>query len=154
MRVIKFLRQLLRAGLQHGSTTSQPQLGAASQHVGAGAAQHVGAGAGAAQHVGAGAGAAQHGAGASQHVGAGSQQEFFGLLHRPASIPFSFEPNFGLQTGAASQQVSTGASQHTGAGSQQESFLQNKPALALDEKLAQATTVKVTMNRRISLTPK
>jgi hypothetical protein len=75
-----------------------------------------------------------------------------------ASMPLSFEPkcNFGRQTGAASQHVASGAgaSQHTGAGSQQASFLWNKPALALDETAAQATTVKVTMNRRISLTPK
>jgi len=71
-------------------------------------------------------------------------------------MPLSFEPNcnLGRQTGASSQHVGAGASQHTGAGSQQESFLQNKPALALDEMAAQATTVKVTINRRISLTPK
>jgi hypothetical protein len=73
-----------------------------------------------------------------------------------ASIPLSFEPNcnFGRQAGAGSQHVGAGASQQTGAGSQQASFLWNRPALAVDETAAQATTDKVTINRRISLTPK
>ena len=141
------LMQCLRAGLQHVGAASQPQAGAASQpQLGAGAAH----GAGTAH----GAGAAQ-GAGASQQLGAGSQQLFLQL--NLLILPLILHPrlSFGRQTGAGSQQTGAGASQQTGAGSQQAFFLQNKPAEALEDEIAaQTTTVKVTINRRILLTPK
>ena len=141
------LMQCLRAGLQHVGAASQPQAGAASQpQLGAGAAH----GAGTAH----GAGAAQ-GAGASQQLGAGSQQLFLQL--NLLIMPLILHPrlSFGRQTGAGSQHVGAGASQQTGAGSQQAFFLQNKPAEALEDEIAaQTTTVKVTINRRILLTPK
>ena len=130
--------QCLRAGLQHAGASSQPQLGA-------GAAQGAGA------H---GAGAA-HGAGVSQQLGAGSQQLFLQLIL--LIMPLILHPrlSFGRHTGAGSQHVGAGASQQTGAGSQQAFFLQNKPAEALEDEIAaQTTTVKVTINRRILLTPK
>jgi hypothetical protein len=138
------LMQCLRAGLQH-TGASQPQLGAASQpQLGAGAAH----GAGAAQQ-GAGAGASQ------PQLGATSQQLF--LLCRLLRMPLILHPRFNLgrHTGAGSQQTGAGASQQTGAGLQQSFFLQNRPAEALeDEMAAQTTTVKVTINRRMELSPK
>ncbi len=157
----------LRAGLQHVGAASQPQLGAASQpQLGAGAAHGAGAhGAGAAQGAGAahGAGASQPqlGAGASQpQLGATSQQLFLqlSLLMMPLILHPRFNLgrlNFGRQTGAASQHDGAGASQQTGAGSQQEFFLQNKPAEAFEDEIAaNATTAKVTINRRMELSPK
>ena len=140
-----------QAGLQHVGAASQPQLGAASQPQ-LGAASHPQLGAGAAH----GAGAAQQlGAGASQQLGAASQQLFLqlNLLMMPLILHPRF--SFGRQTGAESQQVGAGASQQAGAESQQAFFLQNKPAEALeDEKAAKTTTVKVTINRRMELSPK
>jgi hypothetical protein len=73
-----------------------------------------------------------------------------------ANKPLSLQPKFSLgrQVGAGSQQVGAGASQHTGAGSQQAFFLQNKPAEAFEaETAAKTTTAKVTMIRRMELTP-
>ena len=124
-----------QAGLQHAGA-SQPQLGA-GQHAGAGAAQ--------------GAGAEQ---GSEQQLGAGSQHLLLcKLLLKPLILHPRF--SFGRQQGAGSQQVGAGAWQQTGAGLQQSFFLQNIPAEALeDENAAQTTTVKVTINRRILLTPK
>jgi len=122
---------------------SQPQLGA-GQQLGAGAAQGAGAAHGAGQQLGA----------ESQQLGAESQQL---LLWNLLLMPLSLHPrcSFGRQLGADSQHVGAGASQQTGAGLQQSFFLQNKPAEALeDENAAQTTTVKVTINRRILLTPK
>ena len=138
-----------QAGLQHGAA-SQPQLGAASHpQLGAGAAH----GAGAAQQLGAGA---AQGAGVSQQLGAGASQQLclqLNLLKMPLILHPRF--SFGRQTGAESQQVGAGASQQAGAESQQAFFLQNKPAEALeDEKAAKATTVKVTINRRMEISPK
>ena len=128
--------QCLRAGLQHVGAASHPQLGAAS-------------------HPQLGAGAAQ-GAGTSHpQLGAASQQLFLqlNLLMMPLSLHPRF--SFGRQTGAESQQVGAGASQHTGAESQQLFFLQNKPAEALEDEIAaKTTTVKVTINRRMELSPK
>ena len=143
--------QCLRAGLQH-TGASQPQLGAASQpQLGAGAAH----GAGAAQQLGAGASQPQLGAGASQQLGAASQQLF--LLCRLPRMPLILHPRFNLgrHAGAESQQTGAGASQQTGAGLQQSFFLQNRPAEALEDEIAaQTTTVKVTINRRMELSPK
>ena len=123
------LQRCPRAGLQQAGA-SQPQLGAGAAH---------------------GAGAAQ---GAGQQLGAESQQL---LLCNLLLMPLILHPScsFGRQLGADSQHVGAGASQQTGAGLQQSFFLQNKPAEALeDENAAQTTTVKVTINRRILLTPK
>ena len=137
--------QCLRAGLQHTGASSHPQLGA-------GAAQGAGAhGAGAAH----GAGVSQQLGAGSQQLGAGSQQLFLQLIL--LIMPLILHPrlSFGRHTGAGSQQVGAGASQQTGAGSQQAFFLQNKPAEALEDEIAaQTTTVKVTINRHILLTPK
>lgn len=131
------------------------QVGAASQHVGAGAAQQVGAGAGAQQGAGAGvqhgagAGAgAQHGAGAGvQHgVGAGAQQVGAGAQH------LSFLAN-NLHFLGASQQVGAG-SQQVGAGSQQLFFLPKRPALAtllIAKHIARAR--KVSLRFLIEVTP-
>ena len=140
--------QCLRAGLQHVGAASHPQLGAASHpQLGAGAAQ---------PQLGAGASHPQLGAGASHpQLGAASQQLFLqlNLLMMPLSLHPRF--SFGRQTGAESQQVGAGASQHTGAESQQLFFLQNKPAEALEDEIAaKTTTVKVTINRRMELSPK
>ena len=141
--------QCLRAGLQHVGAASQPQLGA-------GAAQGAGAAHGAGAAQGAGALHPQLGAGASQpQLGAASQQLFLqlNLLMMPLSLHPRF--SFGRQTGAESQQVGAGASQHVGAASQQLFFLQNKPAEALEDEIAaKTTTVKVTINRRMELSPK
>jgi hypothetical protein len=136
------------------------QVGAASQHVGAGAAQQVGAGsqhgagagvqqgAGAGVQHGAGAGAgAQHGVGAgAQHVGAGAQQVGAGAQH------LSFLAN-NLHFLGASQQVGAG-SQQVGAGSQQLFFLPKRPALAtllIAKHIARAR--KVSLRFLIGLTP-
>ena len=135
--------QCLRAGLQHAGA-SQPQLGAGAAH-----------GAGAAQQLGAGASQPQLGAGASQQLGAASQQLF--LLCRLLRMPLILHPRFNLgrHAGAESQQTGAGASQQTGAGLQQSFFLQNRPAEALEDEIAaQTTTVKVTINRRMELSPK
>ena len=136
----------LRAGLQHVGAASQPQDGATSQpQDGAGAAHGAAQGAGAA-----------HGAGASQpQLGAGSQQLFLQLIL--LMMPLILHPrfSFGRQVGAASQHVGAGASQHVGAGSQHAFFLQNKPAEAFAEEIAaKAKTAKVTINRRMELSPK
>ncbi len=90
----------------------QPQLGATSQHVGAGAQHFLAARRALSlakqpcflQHVGA---ASQQGAGASQHVGAGAQQ--------------------GAGAGAGSQQA-TGAGSQQGAGASQQLVSQPQPA--------------------------
>jgi len=133
--------QCLRAGLQHAGA-SQPQLGAGAAH-GAGVAH----GAGAAQQLGAGASQPQ--------LGAASQQLF--LLCRLLRMPLILHPRFNLgrHAGAESQQTGAGDSQQTGAGLQQSFFLQNRPAEALEDEIAaQTTTVKVTINRRMELSPK
>lgn len=142
-------RRSRRVGFLHFGSQ---QVGAASQHVGAGAAQQVGAGsqhgAGAGVQQGAGAGAgAQHGVGAgAQHVGAGAQQVGAGAQH------LSFLAN-NLHFLGASQQVGAG-SQQVGAGSQQLFFLPKRPALAtllIAKHIARAR--KVSLRFLIGLTP-